>query len=311
MPVSGSMQDRSVLLLATNKKEYLQFALNCAQSIKLHNPDLQIFIATNIAVKKTISGITFLSVSEDLAKLYIEAKIYLDSFLQTQETLFIDSDCLCYGNLEPLFKACRGMDVTVVGRPVPLESYWGTEHSEFARKEFGIDKSIVFNGGFYYFKKSALTKSIFDKAREISSRYDEYGFHRIKNKWKNEEELLSIGMVVNKQTPIADNGTYMTDLYTNHRPATLNVLTGARELRNPAYPVVEPRSWYPAAYSPILLHFGGSSLKSYPYVSQSALLRLHNLGLPVPLASALVYVFIDTPFKTYYWFKKIAGAKRQ
>jgi len=212
------MKDRSVLLLATNKTEYLEFALNCAASVQLHNPGLQIFIATNIKIYKKISGISFLSVSDELAKLYIEAKIYLDSFLQTEETLFIDSDCLCYGNLEPIFDACQGMDVTVIGRPVPLESYWGASHSQFAQEEFGIDKSILFNGGFYYFKKSELTKRIFNKAREISLKYDEYGFHRIKNKWKNEEDLLSIGMVANKQLPIADDGRFMTDLYTDHHP---------------------------------------------------------------------------------------------
>jgi len=298
------MKDRSVLLLATNKREYLQFALNCAASIKLHNPGLQIFIATNIEVKEAISGVTFLSVSNELAKLYIEAKIYLDDFLQTEETLFIDSDCLCYGSLDPIFEACRGMDVTVIGRPVPLESYWGTGHSEFARKEFGIDKSILFNGGFYYFKKSELTKRIFDKAREISLKYDEYGFHRIKNKWKNEEDLLSIGMVANKQSPIADDGRFMTDLYTDHRPAILNVLKGERRLRNPAYPVREPRGWYPATYSPVILHFGGSNLNSYPYVSQHWLLKLHKAGFSKAIASALVFIFIDVPFRSYYWIKR-------
>jgi len=301
------MKDRSVLLLATNKTEYLEFALNCAASVQLHNPGLQIFIATNIKIYKKISGIRFLAVSDELAKLYIEAKIYLDSFLQTEETLFIDSDCLCFGSLEPIFDACQGMDVTVIGRPVPLESYWGASHSQFAQEEFGIDKSILFNGGFYYFKKSELTKRIFNKAREISLKYDEYGFHRIKNKWKNEEDLLSIGMVANKQLPIADDGRFMTDLYTDHRPAILNVLKGERQLRNPAYPVREPRSWYPSVYSPIILHFGGSKLKSYPYISQRWLLKLYNAGLSIAVASALVYIFIDVPFRGYYWLKRLTA----
>jgi len=119
------MTNRSVLLLATNKKEYFKFALNCAESIKLHNPGLQIFIATNIKTDKDFSDIKLLTISEEIAKLCIETKLYLDNFLQTEETLFIDSDCLCFGNLDPIFKACQGMDVTVIGRTTPLEKYWG------------------------------------------------------------------------------------------------------------------------------------------------------------------------------------------
>jgi len=302
------MATRSVLLLATNKPQYLKFALNCAESILLHNPGLPVYIATNIIPGKEFAGITFLQVSEDIAGLFIEAKLYLDTFLQTEETLFIDSDCICYGNLTPLFNACSGMDVTVIGRPVPLEDYWRHE-AGFAREEFSIDKSIIFTGAFYYIKKSALTHRIFERARQISTRYDEYGLARIQNKWKNEEELLSIAMVANKQHPIADDATLMTDFSTDRRPQLLNVLTGECVLRNPTQPANQHRSWYPEIYSPIVLHFGGSNINTYPYISQSVLIRLHKMGLPVVLSSAIVAVFIHFPFKTYHWLRRLVKSK--
>jgi len=86
------MTSRSVLLLATNKTQYLEFAINCAQSVKLHNPGLPLFIATNIQIDINISGVKFLYISEQLARLHIEAKLYLDTLLQTEETLFIDDN---------------------------------------------------------------------------------------------------------------------------------------------------------------------------------------------------------------------------
>jgi len=305
------MSDRSVILLATNKPEYLKFAINCAESIKIHNPGLKIFIVTNVRPNKDFSGIKFLSISDELAGLYIEAKLYLDTFLQTEETLFIDSDCLCYGNLAPIFEACRGMDVTVIGRLTPLEKYWGTgpKGAEFARKEFLIDNSILFNGGFYYIKKTAVAKRIFDRAREISAIYDEYGFHRIKNKWKNEEDLLSIGMIANKQIPIKDDGEFMTDLSTDQKPNTLNVLKGERVLRNPANKFVQERSWYPSTFSPIILHFGGSNIKSYPYISQSTLITLYKRGFSIAISSLIVNVFIHIPYKTYHGVRKTIGLR--
>jgi hypothetical protein len=305
------MASRSVLLLATNKRQYLKFAINCAESVKRHNPELPIFIATNIQPDKQVEGVRFLPVSGDIAKLYIEAKLYLDTFLQTEETLFIDSDCLCYGNLDPIFDACQGMDVTVIGRLIPLEKYWGTgdKGAEFARKEFSIDNAILFNGGFYYIKKTSLTKRIFDKARDISLRYDEYGFHRIKNRWKNEEDLLSIGMISNKQVPLKDTGEFMSDLSTDQKPKKLNVLTGERLLRNPSDKFAPARSEYPSLYSPLLLHFGGSNIRSYPYVSQRLLLKLFLSGIPVRLASLVVFMTIHIPFKTYHWLGRALGRK--
>lgn len=297
------MKTRSVLLLATNKTQYLKFAINCVASIQIHNPGLPVFIATNIKTGADLPGIQFLSVSDELANLFIEAKLYLDTFLQTDETLFIDSDCLCFGNLDPIFDACQGMDVTVIGRLTPLEKYWGTGENgaDFARKEFAIDNAILFNGGFYYIKKSPLTTVIFNRAREISLKYDEYGFHRIQNNWKNEEDLLAIAMIANKQRPINDDGQFMSDLATDLRPRILNVLKGARRLTNRRNP---PRSYYPATYSPVILHFGGSNIKSYPYISQSLLLRLFKTGLPVAVSSLIVGIFVDMPYKLYYWAKK-------
>lgn len=297
------MSKRSVLLLATNRQEYLQFALNCAASVNLHNPGLPVFIATNIAPTQSYPGVQFLNVSEELSKLFIEAKIYLDRFLQTEETLFIDSDCLCYGSLTPLFEACGGKDVTVIGRLIPLEDYW-SPNPEFARKEFSIDKSIIFNGGFYFLRKTELTERIFNRAREISVRYDEYGFNRIKNKWKNEEDLLSIAMIANKQEPIKDDGAFMADFSTDRQPLELNVLTGARILRNPA-PGNKYRDWYPKTYSPILLHFGGSNLKTYPYVSQSLLLRLAKARVPKSIAAFIVACLLHIPYKTYHKLRRI------
>ena len=300
-----TLKNRSVLLLATNKQEYFQFALNCADSVRLHNPDLPVFIATNIKVDsyEHRTDIAFLTVPENIAKLHIEAKLHIDKFLQTEETLFIDSDCLCYGDLTPVFEACGGMDVTVAGRVVPIEQYWGINLAPFARKEFGINESIIFNGGLYYIKKNELAEQIFDKARTISVKYNEYGFNTIKNAWKNEEDLLSIAMIANGQHPIADDGRFMTDLYTDWRPSILNVLKGERRLRNPASPAPKHRPWYPSNYSPIILHFGGSNIKSYPYVSQSLMLKLHRNGVPVILSGMITYIFVHIPYKSYHLIK--------
>jgi hypothetical protein len=222
------MQERSVILLATNKQRYLNFAFNCARSIMLHNPGLPIFIATNIAPSEEYPGIKFVAVTDEQAKLNIAAKVYLDQLVQTDETLFIDSDCLCYGNLNELFGRCNGHNVTTIGRIFSTLDEWGPQgHASFL-KFFGTEMHIIFNGGLYYIKKSVTTTRIFDKARELLNNYDDYGFHRIQNGWVNEEHLFGVAMVLNNETPIPDDAHFMTDLYTDWRPKKLNVLTVAK-----------------------------------------------------------------------------------
>ncbi|MBS1531831.1 MAG: hypothetical protein JSU01_16100 [Bacteroidetes bacterium] len=302
------VQDRSVLLLATNKQEYLQFALNCADSVRLHNPDLPIFIATNLKVDDCTSrtDIKFLPVPEEIARLYLEAKLYLNDFLQSEETLFIDSDCLCYGDLTPIFEACRENDVTVVGRNIPIEGFWTGDGIKFARETLGINKSIFFNGGFYYIRNTPVAQQIFLKAREISDNYDAYGFHRIQNNWKNDEISFQIALAKYDQRPIPDSGSYMTDLFTDNRPV-LNVLTGKRLLRNITHSTDRNRPQYPSAYSPIIIHFGGRNIRSYPYIAQSRLLKLYRNGVPANLSSIVVYFFIHIPYKSYHWLRNTIG----
>lgn len=293
----------SVITFATNKLSYARFALNCAQSILVHN-DIPTFIVSNLDFQipaKFRNRIFIIPAKAEHASLGIGMKLHIDEYVQTNHTLFIDSDCICFGNLNEIFKACEGMDVSVAGNIVPTENWCGPELAKTIKDNWGLDEIIRFNGGLYYIKKSPLAKSIFNRAREIAIKYDDYGFHRIKDKWINEEGPLSISMVLNKQKPIADNGYFMTDLYTDQRPGEMNVLKGTRILRNPPVPNRKHRSWYPNKFSPLILHFGGNNISSYPYKSQNLLLKLYRMHIPVQVATAFVNIFIHFPYKSFHW----------
>jgi len=269
--------------------------------------DLPVYIVSNLElpVPSKLQGKVFiLPAKPEHAALGIGIKLYTDEYLQTEHTLFIDSDCLCYASLDKIFEACEGIDVSAAGRIVPANDWCSDDLAKTIKATWGLDELIRFNGGLYYYRRSDTTKSIFTKAREIAEKYDEYGFSRIKDKWMNEEVPLSISMALYGQRPIADEGNYMTDLFTDYRPKVLNVLTGARLLQNPALPSKQHRPWYPASYSPVVVHFGGSNLSSYPYLSQTWLLKFKDMGFAVWLSSLLVNVFIDAPFRFYYWLKR-------
>jgi len=296
----------SVITFATNQLTYVKFALNCAQSILLHN-DIPVFIVSNLDFSipaKFKDHVFIIPPKPGHLLLGIGMKLHIDEYLQTEHTLFIDSDCICFDNLGDIFTACAGMDVSVAGNIVKAGSWCGEPLARVVKEHWGLDELIRFNGGLYYIKKSGTAHRIFDKAREIAVDYDKYGFDRIKNKWINEEPTLSIAMMLNNQKPIADDGRFMTDLFTDHRPGELNVLKGTRLLNNPPVPLPGHRAWYPAKYSPILLHFSGTRLNSYPYVSQGVLLQLRRIGIPVWAASFIVSVDVHFLFRVYHWFRK-------
>jgi hypothetical protein len=278
---------------------YVQFALNCAQSILLRN-DINIYIVSNLTfpIPRHLSNRVFvIPAKAEHVDLGIGMKLYIDEYLQTENTLFIDSDCLCYSNLDEIFDKCQG-DVIVAGNIVPAADWVGTDQAQTIKDHFGLTRLIRFNGGLYFIKNTAVAKQIFNTARNIAKDYDNYGFQRIKNKWINEEAPLSIAMMLKNQNPIADNGTFITDLYTDQRPLHINILKSIRILQNARS---NHRLWYPDAYSPVILHFGGSNINTYPYISQNILLKLYMIRVPTALATALVYIFIHVPYRCYHW----------
>jgi hypothetical protein len=292
----------SIITFATNKLNYLHFAFNCARSVLLFN-DIDIYIITNIdhPVPCDIKHKThLLNVNDNHADLGSGAKIFLDEYIQTKYSLFIDADCLCYGSLDAIFNACKGQSTTVAGNIVPAEKWCGEKQAATIKKEFGLSELISFNAGIIYLEKNETAHSIFNTARAIAEKYDEYGFDR-NNGWINEEAPLSIAMVMNKQLPIADDGRYMTDLFTDRRPKRLNVLSGDRELSNPPPPMMLHRPWYPSRYSPLILHFGGANLNSYPYNSQRLMLGLYRKHLSAWAAALIVNIFINLPYRSWHW----------
>ncbi len=306
-------QTHSVITFATNKFSYLQFALNCAQSILLHN-DIPIYIVSNLEAKIPEifkEKVFIIRAKPGHAELGIGIKLHIDEYLKTAHTLFIDSDCLCYGSLEDIFKACLNMDVGVAGNIVPAWQWCGKDQATTVKKVWGLDNLIRYNGGLYYLRQSETTTRIFNTAREIGEKYDDYGFSRIKNKWINEEGPISIAMMIEGEKPLADDGSFMTDLYTDMRPKIINVLQGERVLRNKPTSHANYRPWYPALYSPVIIHFGGSQFKSYPYRSQTALLKLKNKGIPTAFAVIIVNITLHIPYRLYHWLRSAINSGRQ
>jgi len=296
--------DYSVITFATGKTKYVKFALNCVRSVLQFNK-IRFYIVSDLKFKIPVTLKKYIFIIDAKPEHLDQGtgiKLYIDKYLQTQYTLFIDSDCLCYGSLQSAFDLFSVKNVSVAGNIVNAASWCGEEQAKTIYEIFGITKLTRFNGGIYYVSKSGQSTKIFDKAREIALDYDQLGFKRIYQNWINEEIPISIAITLHQELPVADDSFLMTDLYTDQHTSNLNVLTGFRRINNPAVGSVWHRPWYPSRIlKPIIVHFGNSNLYRYPYLSQHFLLKLKSNHIPVFLASFLTILLVHIPFKLKYW----------
>src|SRR5579872_4657536 len=141
----GQLSEKySVITFATNQLSYVQFAMNYAQSVLLHN-DLPVFIVSNLDFPipaKFKDKIFLIPAKPEHLPLGIGMKLYIDEYVQTEHTLFIDSDCICFGDLGEIFDACKGMDVSVAGNIVPAESWCGPIQAKVIKDTWGLDEII-------------------------------------------------------------------------------------------------------------------------------------------------------------------------
>ncbi len=100
---SEHRESKGVLTLAVGNKPYIAQAINLARSIRVHNPQLPLAVVTDSNERRLLRAFDIVhQLNADLGGPYRQ-KLCLDQYSQFSQTLFIDSDCLVFRNLSPLF----------------------------------------------------------------------------------------------------------------------------------------------------------------------------------------------------------------
>ena len=289
---------RQVITIATGKKLYVDLAVNLARSFLLWHKtsDISFQLITDLphevpADVKT--KIQLVSIQKGEIGEGFSTKLHLDKLIAEGQTLFIDSDCLVYRNLEFAFERFKGHAVSVVGGFI-AEGEWFGDVKHVCR-HFGIRHMPKFNGGVYYLEKGEKANRVYQTAREIERDYDSIGFVRLRNR-PNDEVIISVAMELHGETPISDDGEIMAEFVNFKSGVKSDLLNNVAELYNdPVHKEYQP-NWPLKVARPAIVHFLGHYHQTLPYLKEVSLLKYVSIGkIPNVLARVITYLRVTLP----------------
>ncbi len=298
----------NVLTIATGKQLYVDMAVNLARSFRLWNADsgIKLFIVTDLPEYltkdvKAFANIILVQPGEFGAG--FSPKLYLDKLAPPGQTIFIDSDCIIYGSILPMFQKFAGHNVSVIGGYIS-EGEWFGDIASICKK-FNVKKLPKFNGGVYYIENGYKAEKVYEMAREFEKQYNEIGFVRLRGR-PNDEVAVALAMAINHEQPIADDGTLMSDPLSCPGKFTTDVIKGKTALFNPPIPSPLHQENYPFEHvQPVIIHFLGSETQSYQYKADVYRLQAQVKKIPAGLTAIIALINIELPMQLKTGLKNI------
>ena len=156
-----SPKSRGFVTMATGDEKYYQFARNLLYSYRLHNKKLPFGIICDRENEYTRDFDDVVVIENPTFTYSDKFRVFVDS--PYEETVFIESDCLVYRNLDEMFELLAGGDdYTAFGVNDDNIKVWFSKPEQL-RGTFGdMFTSIpVFNPGYLFIRKSPLTEKIY------------------------------------------------------------------------------------------------------------------------------------------------------
>lgn len=281
--------DFCVVTIAVGNSYYYDLAENLLISFLLWNEHNQIeflLLTDNTDYFKAyqdIAGVRINHINLADSDKSFTSKFLLYEHALAEENLFVDCDCLIYQDLSFIFDEFRGHDFSVVGNDINSGDFFCNVKAII--NKFGLIAMPKFVGSVYYFRKNMAAKKIFDNARQLQERYDEYGFVRLRGK-ENEEPLFAVAMGINGAKAISNSGEIKADLM-YYKKVDCNVLKGFTQV-NASISTITGGELIPAKSQPAILHFNGSFSDNYRYNCESY--RLHHQQNKLMVSLVCTYI---------------------
>lgn len=293
--MSSSEATQEIITIAFGADKYHEQAQAFARSFRLHNPGWSglFTIATDRVggYPKDLDWVHYVPTTPGIASEGFAAKLRFGELSTREHVLYVDSDSIWYGRVEPIFAALEGRAFAVTGRML-TEGYWYAPVPAMCAR-FGVPALPRFNGGLYYLERSRGGQAVIERSFKLFDRYDEIGWKRIGPN-RNDEVCVSAAMAEQGLAAYEEDGTMSVNLLDAPQVVALDVFSGHADIR-PTGPR-DQRFFQIDQPKPAIVHFAAQSFSLPPYSREALKLKLHaEAGLPPVLARAVAYLMAQFP----------------
>src|SRR6516162_1958673 len=188
------MPDFGFITMAFGSDKYIRQAENLALSLRHNLPDYKIAIVTDRPDVAPVFDMVIPMRKFDQTGTIHKLDIY--EYSPFHETLFIDSDCLATKWFHSQIEQIKQYDFSpVVSRYLQRgEADDLLDDLDKALDAVGGTAFPKFNGGVYFFRKSAFAQGIFDRARRFCGEAKALGIRNFDKAGPGEETVIALAM---------------------------------------------------------------------------------------------------------------------
>ena len=266
---------RGIITLAYGHRRFIEQARSLAHSLQLHAPQLPRTLITDSNDSEIRQQFTEVIPYRPEYGCGVRQKMFLDLYSPYEQTLFIDSDCLVLGNLESFWSAFDGQYFGVPGfrylQKGSTDPYFDVD---YALESLNLTAIPKFNGGTYYFTRSAEAINFFETARNTLDNWRALRLGEFRRQGPADEAVYSLAMAIHHIGPtwMGSGGMWTPCGYKGS--LHLNALLGTCCFEKEGMKL-----------SPEIVHFPGEYVYAFPYARERAKLRAHVEKKKTPLWS--------------------------
>ena len=228
---------RGFLTIAYGDSKYITMANALALSIRLHSPNALLAVVTD-RINLDVQLFDFIiPVNLDYPS-GVAQKLFVDKYTPFEETIFIDSDCLCYkdiNNIWDLYENVQGFGIKGWGYLTEEDkSYYAVNDLQKFFEVAGVKKIGLFNSGVFYFDKSPKSYKVFEIARQLFEHRQNLSLKNFKNSLVNDEPIFALSLEKNgiDILPLGnENHVMLTPSGILENQYKINVLTGCSSFK--------------------------------------------------------------------------------
>lgn len=190
------------ITIATGDEQYYQMAVNLLRSYRLFCPQPLPFAILADRENGLTAEFDEVRLLDPAHRSYLD-KLEMFDHLPYDVNIFIDADCLAYGDLNRLFAVFQDADdFSCFGRALPLDDTTGWfTYDRLGDLKPRVSYVVGLHGGIYYMRKTEKCRAVLQTARELVPHYGEYGF-KGNFATPGDEPLVALSMALHQCRPI-------------------------------------------------------------------------------------------------------------